>query len=138
MLDVTWLPHLNATLNATSGILLSVGYLSIRAGHVGRHRACMLGAVSVSIIFLVSYVIYHLEVGSVPFTREGPIRLVYFTVLITHAVLAVVIVPLVTLTVMHALRERFDRHVAIARWTLPIWIYVSISGVVVYWMLYQM
>ena len=138
MLDVTWLPHLNATLNATSGILLSAGYLSIRAGHVGRHRACMLGAVSVSIIFLVSYVIYHLEVGSVPFTREGPIRLVYFTVLITHAVLAVVIVPLVTLTVMHALRERFDRHVAIARWTLPIWIYVSISGVVVYWMLYQM
>ncbi|MXY25044.1 MAG: DUF420 domain-containing protein [Acidobacteria bacterium] len=138
MLDVTWLPHLNATLNATSGILLSAGYLSIRAGHVGRHRACMLGAVSVSIIFLVSYVIYHLEVGSVPFTREGPIRLVYFTVLITHAVLAVVIVPLVTLAVMHALRERFDRHVAIARWTLPIWIYVSISGVVVYWMLYQM
>lgn len=138
MMDVTWLPHLNATLNATSGILLSAGYLSIRAGHVGRHRACMLGAVSVSIIFLVSYVIYHLEVGSVPFTREGPIRLVYFTVLITHAVLAVVIVPLVTLSVMHALRERFDRHVAIARWTLPIWIYVSISGVVVYWMLYQM
>jgi len=138
MLDVTWLPHLNATLNATSGVLLSAGYLSIRAGHVGRHRACMLGAVSVSIIFLVSYVIYHLEVGSVPFTREGPIRLVYFTVLITHAVLAVVIVPLVTLSVMHALRERFDRHVAIARWTLPIWIYVSISGVVVYWMLYQM
>ena len=138
MLDVTWLPHLNAALNATSGILLSAGYLSIRAGHVGRHRACMLGAVSVSIIFLVSYVIYHLEVGSVPFTGEGPIRLVYFTVLITHAVLAVVIVPLVTLTVMHALRERFDRHVAIARWTLPIWIYVSISGVVVYWMLYQM
>ena len=138
MPDVTWLPHLNAALNATSGILLSAGYLSIRAGRIGRHRACMLGAVSVSIIFLVSYVIYHLEVGSVPFTREGPIRLVYFTVLITHAVLAVVIVPLVALTVMRALRERFDRHVAIARWTLPIWIYVSISGVVVYWMLYQL
>ncbi len=138
MPDVTWLPHLNAMLNATSGILLSAGYLSIRAGHVGRHRACMLGAVAVSVIFLVSYVIYHLQVGSVPFTREGSIRIVYFTVLITHAVLAVVIVPLVVITVMRALRDQFDRHVAIARWTLPIWIYVSISGVVVYWMLYQM
>ena len=138
MPDVTWLPHLNAMLNAASGILLTAGYLSIRAGHVGRHRACMLGAVAVSVIFLVSYVIYHLQVGSVPFTREGSIRIVYFTVLITHAVLAVVIVPLVVITVMRALRDQFDRHVAIARWTLPIWIYVSISGVVVYWMLYQM
>ena len=138
MPDVTWLPHLNAMLNAASGMLLTAGYLSIRAGHVGRHRACMLGAVAVSVIFLVSYVIYHLQVGSVPFTREGSIRTVYFTVLITHAVLAVVIVPLVVITVMRALRDQFDRHVAIARWTLPIWIYVSISGVVVYWMLYQM
>lgn len=138
MPDVTWLPHLNAMLNATSGILLSAGYLSIRAGHVDRHRACMLGAVAVSVIFLISYVVYHLQVGSVPFTREGSIRIVYFTVLITHAVLAVVIVPLVVVTVMRALRDQFDRHVAIARWTLPIWIYVSISGVVVYWMLYQM
>lgn len=138
MPDVTWLPHLNAMLNAASGMLLTAGYLSIRAGHIGRHRACMLGAVAVSVIFLVSYVIYHLQVGSVPFTREGSIRTVYFTVLITHAVLAVVIVPLVVITVMRALRDQFDRHVAIARWTLPIWIYVSISGVVVYWMLYQM
>lgn len=138
MPDVTSLPHLNAMLNAASGMLLTAGYLSIRAGHVGRHRACMLGAVAVSVIFLVSYVIYHLQVGSVPFTREGSIRTVYFTVLITHAVLAVVIVPLVVITVMRALRDQFDRHVVIARWTLPIWIYVSISGVVVYWMLYQM
>ncbi len=138
MPDVTWLPHLNAALNATSGILLSAGYLSIRAGRIDRHRACMLGAVAVSVIFLISYVIYHLEVGSVPFTREGSIRVVYFTVLVTHAVLAAVIVPLAAITVTRALRERFDRHVAIARWTLPLWIYVSISGVVVYWMLYQM
>lgn len=138
MPDVTSLPHLNAMLNAASGVLLTAGYLSIRAGHVGRHRVCMLGAVAVSVIFLVSYVIYHLQVGSVPFTGEGSIRIVYFTVLITHAVLAVVIVPLVVITVMRALRDQFDRHVAIARWTLPIWIYVSISGVVVYWMLYQM
>ena len=138
MPDVSWLPHLNAMLNATSGILLSVGYLSIRAGRIGRHRACMLGAVTVSCIFLVSYVVYHLEVGSVPFTGEGSIRTFYFAVLITHAVLAAVIVPLAAITLVRALRERFERHVAIARWTLPIWIYVCISGVVVYWMLYRM
>lgn len=138
MSDVTWLPHLNAMLNATSGILLSAGYLAIRAGRIGRHRACMLGAVTVSVIFLISYVIYHLEVGSVPFTREGPIRIVYFAVLITHASLAVVTVPLAAITVTRALRERFAQHVAIARWTLPIWIYVSVSGVVVYWMLYRL
>ena len=138
MPDVTWLPHLNAMLNATSGILLSAGYLAIRAGRIGRHRACMLGAVTVSVIFLISYVIYHLDVGSVPFTREGPIRIIYFAVLMTHAALAVVIVPLAAITVTRALRERFAQHVAIARWTLPIWIYVSVSGVVVYWMLYRL
>ena len=138
MPDVMWLPHLNATLNATSGILLSAGYFAIRAGRIGRHRACMLGAVTVSVIFLISYVIYHLQVGSVPFTREGPIRIVYFAILITHAVLAAVTVPLAAITVTRALRERFQQHVAIARWTLPIWIYVSISGVVVYWMLYRL
>ncbi len=138
MPEVTWLPHLNAMLNATSGILLSSGYLSIRAGHVARHRACMLGAVTVSVIFLISYVIYHLEVGSVPFTGEGSIRIFYFAVLISHAGLAAVTVPLAAITVTRALRERFEQHVAIARWTLPIWIYVSISGVVVYWMLYRM
>ena len=98
----------------------------------------MLGAVTVSVIFLISYVIYHLDVGSVPFTREGPIRIVYFAVLMTHAALAVVIVPLAAITVTRALRERFAQHVAIARWTLPIWIYVSVSGVVVYWMLYRL
>lgn len=132
------LPALNATLNATSAVLLITGYLFIRRGHVRRHRAAMIAACVVSALFLVSYVIYHANVGSKPFTGRGPIRAIYFFILLTHIVLAAAVVPLVLITLVRGLRARFDRHVAIARWTLPIWLYVSVTGVLVYLMLYRM
>lgn len=138
MPEVTDLPGVNATLNAVSAALLSVGYVLIRRGRIAQHRACMLAACGTSTLFLASYVVYHLDVGSVPFTREGPIRVVYFTVLITHIVLAALILPLTLVTLLRALRARFAAHAAIARWTLPIWLYVSVTGVAVYWMLYRM
>ena len=138
MPEVTDLPGVNAALNAISALLLSIGYVMIRSGRANRHRACMLAACATSTLFLASYVVYHLNVGSVAFTGRGPIRVVYFTVLISHIVLAASILPLALLTLIRALRERFAAHAAIARWTLPIWLYVSVTGVVVYWMLYRM
>ncbi len=138
MPEVTDLPGVNATLNAVSAALLAVGYVLIRTGRIAQHRVCMLAACGTSTLFLASYVVYHLNVGSVPFTREGPIRVVYFTVLITHIVLAALILPLALVTLLRALRARFAAHAAIARWTLPIWLYVSVTGVAVYWMLYRM
>jgi uncharacterized membrane protein YozB (DUF420 family) len=132
------LPALNATLNATSAILLGCGYFFIRRGHVRRHRAAMISACVVSTLFLTSYVIYHANVGSRPFGGRGAIRVVYFSILLTHVVLAAAVLPLALITLSRGLRARFDRHVAIARWTLPIWMYVSITGVIVYVMLYRM
>ncbi len=137
-MTVTDLPALNATLNAISFLFLLAGYVCIRRGQWQRHRACMIGALIVSALFLTSYVIYHLNVGSVPFRGTGWIRTVYFAVLIPHVILAAGIVPLVLITVSRAWSRRFDRHRAIARWTLPLWMYVSITGVIVYVMLYQM
>jgi len=132
------LPALNATLNATSAVLLLTGYAFIRRGHVRRHRAAMISACVVSTLFLTSYVIYHANAGSKPFTGRGPIRALYFTILLTHVVLAAAVPPLALITLWRGLRARFDRHVAIARWTLPIWMYVSVTGVIVYLMLYRM
>lgn len=132
------LPLVNASLNATSALLLATGYYFIRTGQRERHRACMIAALVVSALFLTSYVIYHAQVGSVPFRRTGSIRAVYFTILITHVILAVAIVPLVIMTASRALAAKFDRHRRIARWTLPLWLYVSVTGVVVYGMLYKM
>lgn len=132
------LPALNASLNATAGVLLVAGYMLIRRGHVRRHRAAMIGACVVSALFLTSYVIYHANIGSKPFPGRGPIRLVYFTILITHVVLAAAVPPLALITLSRGLKARFDRHVAIARWTLPIWLYVSVTGVIVYLMLYKL
>ena len=132
------LPLLNASLNATSAVLLTTGYVFIRRGQRERHRACMLAALVVSAAFLVSYVVYHAQVGSVPFQGQGPVRVLYFAVLISHVVLAVAIVPLVVMTASRALTARFDRHRQIARWTLPLWMYVSVTGVIVYLMLYRM
>ena len=132
------LPALNAALNATSAVLLLTGYAFIRRGHVRRHRAAMISACVVSTLFLTSYVIYHANVGSKPFTGRGPIRALYFTILLTHVVLAAAVPPLALITLWRGLRARFDRHVAIARWTLPIWMYVSVTGVLVYLMLYRM
>ena len=132
------LPALNATLNATSAVLLVTGYAFIRRGHIRRHRAAMIAACVTSTLFLTSYVIYHANIGSKPFTGSGPIRVVYFTILLTHVLLAITVLPLAVVTLTRGLRGRFDRHVAVARWTFPIWLYVSVTGVIVYLMLYRM
>jgi uncharacterized membrane protein YozB (DUF420 family) len=132
------LPTLNAFLNTCATVCLVVGWRHIRAGRVSAHRAAMIGALVCSTLFLISYVIYHYQAGSRPFEGTGVLRVVYFVILITHIVLAAAIVPLVLITVTRALRGRFDRHRAIARWTLPLWLYVSVTGVVVYVMLYHL
>ncbi len=130
-------PAWNAVLNAASGVLLLIGYAMIRRGRILAHKTAMLSAVGCSAIFLVNYVVYHARHGVIHFTGQGVIRPVYFTILISHTILAIAIVPLVIVTVTRALRHRFDRHKAIARRTLPIWLYVSITGVIVYFLLYQ-
>ena len=132
------LPALNATLNGTSAILLTIGYVLIRQGRVTLHKRCMLSALVTSTLFLTSYVIYHANTGSHPFPGVGPIRYVYFSILISHVLLAITIVPLALMTATRGLRAQYDRHVKIARWTLPLWLYVSVTGVVVYLMLYQL
>lgn len=137
-MNVTDLPALNATLNGVATVFLVAGYVLIRRRRIAAHRASMLAAVAASALFLISYVIYHANAGSKPFTGTGPIRALYFFILLTHIVLAAAIVPMVLMTLSRALRERFDRHAAIARWTLPIWLYVSVTGVVIYLMLYRM
>lgn len=136
-MDTALLPLLNALLNATCSCFLLAGWWFIRRGRKRAHRACMISALVTSALFLVSYLTYHYAHGSTPFVGQGFIRPVYFTILLTHTVLAVVIVPLVALTLVRALRERFDAHRRIARWTLPIWLYVSVTGVAVYLLLYQ-
>jgi protein SCO1/2/putative membrane protein len=135
---VSHLPALNAVLNATSAVLLTIGWTLIRRGRVAQHRKFMIAAFCTSVLFLVSYLTYHAQVGSVRFTKPGPIRAVYFTILLTHTVLAVVIVPLVLMSLRRGLKRQDARHRAIARWTLPLWLYVSVTGVVVYLMLYQL
>lgn len=137
-MSVSDLPTLNATLNLLATICLVAGWRFIRNQEVGRHRAAMVGALICSALFLVSYLVYHYHAGSRPFTGTGPIRTVYFFILITHIVLAAAIVPLVLITVTRAIQGRFNRHRRIARWTLPLWLYVSVTGVVVYLMLYRM
>jgi uncharacterized membrane protein YozB (DUF420 family) len=132
------LPAVNAALNALSALLLLAGYLLIRAGRRDAHRAAMLGALASSTLFLVSYLYYHSQVGSVRFTGQGPLRVLYFAILGSHTVLAAAIVPLALVTLQRALAQRFDRHRRIARITLPIWAYVSVTGVVIYWMLYRL
>jgi putative membrane protein len=129
---------LNASLNGVSAILLAGGYAAIRRGKVGVHKRFMISAFAVSSTFLVSYLIYHYRVGHVAFQGQGWIRPVYFVLLLTHTVLAIVIVPMILVTLRRAWLERFDRHRIIARWTLPLWFYVSVTGVIVYLMVYQM
>jgi uncharacterized membrane protein YozB (DUF420 family) len=137
-LTVSDLPALNATLNATSAVLLTIGWTLIRRGRIEQHRKVMIAAFCTSVVFLVSYLVYHAQVGSVRFTKQGPIRAVYFTILITHTVLAAAIVPMVLLSLSRGLKRNYVRHRAIARWTMPLWLYVSITGVVVYLMLYRL
>ena len=135
-MDAHDLPTVNAALNATSFVLLVTGYALIRRGRRDAHRACMLAAFAVSVLFLVSYVVYHLQVGSVRYEGTGALRTVYLLILVTHIVLAAIVPFLALVTLWRGLQARFDRHVALARWTLPIWMYVSVTGVVIYLMLY--
>jgi putative membrane protein len=137
-MDLTDLPALNAILNSTSAVLVIAGVYFVKQKNITAHRACMLAALGVSALFLTSYLVYHYEVGSVRFEPEGLIRTIYLGILLTHTVLAVVIVPVILRTVYLALKSRLDQHRRIARWTYPIWIYVSVTGVVVYLMLYQL
>lgn len=130
-------PVINATLNGTSAILLYVGHGFIKRGRMAAHRALMIAALVSSTIFLTSYLYYHYHVGSVHFQGKGWWRPVYFTLLTSHTILAATIVPLVIITLSRALRQRFDKHSAIARWTYPLWLYVSVTGVIIYFMLYQ-
>lgn len=136
--DVAALPALNALLNGTSALLLTAGWGFVRRRRIAAHRACMLGAFCVSVLFLVSYVVYHALAGSRPFTGQGWIRWLYFSVLVPHVVLAAAMVPFVLTTLYRALSGDFARHARVARWTLPVWLYVSISGVLVYYLLYQL
>jgi len=132
------LPSVNASLNALAAILLILGYVLIRQGRREAHRKAMLAAFATSVVFLICYLVYHFQVGSVRFQRTGIIRTIYFSILISHTILAAAVPPLAIITLNRALKSRFPAHRAIARWTLPIWLYVSVTGVVVYWMLYRM
>jgi uncharacterized membrane protein YozB (DUF420 family) len=136
--DVAALPGLNAVLNGTSAVLLATGWVFIRRRRIAAHRACMLGAFCVSVLFLISYVTYHALAGSRPFTGQGWARWVYFPVLISHIVLAAAMVPFVLTTLYRALGGQFERHARLARLTLPVWLYVSVTGVLVYWLLYHL
>ncbi len=137
-MQITDLPALNASLNGLAALFLIAGLVFIRRRNTGAHRFSMLSAFACSVAFLISYLYYHSQVGSVRFQGTGAVRTVYFTVLLSHTVLAALVPFLAAVTLYRALRERFDRHRAIARWTLPIWLYVSVTGVVIYWMLYRM
>jgi putative membrane protein len=132
------LPTLNALLNATSAVLLIAGYLFIRRRKVTNHKICMLSAFVASCLFLISYLTLRYYAGMTRFTGQGWIRPVYFAILTSHTILAAGIVPLALITLSRALRGRFDRHARIARWTLPLWLYVSVTGVLVYWILYRL
>ena len=138
LISLSQLPSLNAALNALSAVLLVAGYCFIKSKNISAHKRCMLAAFTSSVLFLVSYLVYHYQVGSVPFKGQGGIRVVYFSILLTHTTLATVVVPLALVTLFRAFRERFDAHRRIARWTFPIWLYVSVTGVIVYAMLYRM
>ena len=137
-MTVSDLPAVNATLNAICFVLLTIGYILIRQGRVAQHRAVMIAAFCVSVLFLTCYVTYHAQAGSKPFPGQGFIRTVYFAVLIPHVVLAAAIVPMVLMTLSRGLKRQDARHRALARWTLPLWMFVSVTGVIVYYMLYQM
>ena len=137
MLQISDLPTVNASLNAIAGVFLSAGYVFIRRRQITRHRACMLAAFTTSALFLISYLVYHANIGSKPFEGQGTIRPIYFTILFTHVLLAAAVLPLAIVTLRRALRGQFAAHRRLARWTFPIWLYVSVTGVIVYVMLYH-
>ena len=135
---ISYLPHLNALLNTTSTVFLIIGFIMIRKGRIKAHLRCQLAAVVTSTLFLISYLTYHYYHGDTRFLGQGIVRPFYFTILITHVILAMIIVPLVLFTLFRAWRSDFVKHKKIARWTLPIWLYVSVTGVIVYLMLYHL
>ncbi len=137
MIDLADLPALNVGLNTACACCLLGGYYWIRRGRVAAHKRFMLAALGFSSLFLTSYLIYHFQVGSVAFTGTGWVRPVYFAILLSHILLAAAILPLAAVTVYRAWNERFESHKRLARWTLPIWLYVSVTGVIIYWMLYR-
>lgn len=136
-MSVTDLPAINATLNSISAIFLVVGWVLIKNGRREQHRLAMLAAFTASTLFLAGYLVYHYHIGSRPYQGQGPIRVVYFAILISHIILAAFTLPLALITLSQGLRERWTAHRRIARWTLPIWLYTSVTGVIVYLMLYQ-
>jgi putative membrane protein len=137
-MPITDLPHLNAALNALSGVLLVIGFVFIKAKRISAHRRCMIGAFVASSLFLISYVVYHAQIGSKPFPGTGRLRAVYFSILIPHVILAAAVLPLAIITLRRGLKMDVARHRRIAKITLPIWLFVSVSGVVVYLMLYRL
>lgn len=137
-MNISDLPLLNATLNFSSFLLVAAGFYFIKQKNIRAHKFCMLAALVVSVLFLTSYLVYHYNVGSVKFTKEGWLRSVYFPLLLSHTILAVIIVPLIIRTTFLGLKNRFAQHTRIAKWTLPMWMYVSVTGVIVYLMLYQL
>lgn len=137
MIEPAGLPALNAGLNTAAACCLLVGYYGIRRRRVAIHKRCMVAALGFSALFLTSYLIYHFQVGSVAYTGTGWVRPVYFSILLSHIVLAAAVLPLAAVTVYRAWNERFESHKRLARWTLPIWLYVSVTGVIIYWMLYH-
>lgn len=137
-MDVSDLPALNAALNATAAVLLLTGYRLIRKGRIEAHRRVMIAAFLVSMLFLCTYLYYHSQVGSVRFQKTGAIRTLYLSILLTHTVLAAMVPVLAVITLFRGLKGRYERHRRIARWTLPTWLYVSFTGVIVYWMLYRL
>jgi uncharacterized membrane protein YozB (DUF420 family) len=138
LISAAELSSVNAALNSLSAALLTLGFVFIKSKNIKAHKTCMLAAFASSSLFLISYLVYHYQVGSVPFKGQGAIRTLYFTILLTHTILAVVVVPMVLITLWRALKENFPAHRRIARWTLPIWLYVSVTGVLVYVMLYRL
>lgn len=137
-MSISDLPALNATLNAAAAVLLTIGWILIKSGRIAAHRRCMIFACVTSALFLASYVTYHAQAGSKPFPGTGHMRTVYFSILIPHVILAAAVVPLAVVTLFRGLRRQDARHRRIAKWTLPIWLFVSVTGVMVYLMLYQM
>ncbi|HLV00021.1 MAG TPA: DUF420 domain-containing protein [Acidobacteriota bacterium] len=136
-MEISDLPTVNALLNSTSAILIVAGYIFVRRGEIKRHKTCMLAAVATSALFLISYLIYHYYAGSRSFAGVGWSRTIYLVILISHSILAAAVLPLVLVTVVRALRADYDAHRKIARWTFPVWLYVSVTGVLVYLMLYH-
>ena len=137
-MDYSKLPAINAALNSTSAVFLILGLAFIRQRAMKAHAMCMVAAFSTSVLFLISYLTYHYHHGSEPFPGEVLIRIVYFSILIPHTILAITVVPLAGLTLYRGVRGQFQKHVAIAKFAFPIWLYVSVTGVIIYWMLYQM